>query len=154
MLKFNLIRSKALKHQPTRPQIDKWIRNSLQHKYLNTMLSISIVDENQSQELNNEYRGINKSTNVISLEYAEAREQFNFLSGELILCDEVIIRESNEQHKDILAHYAHMIVHGILHLQGYDHIDEPDAVLMESIEKQIMYKLGFDNPYQENNETI
>ncbi len=154
MLKFNLIRDKYLSHQPSRPQIEKWIRNSLQQKYLNTFLSISIVDEHQSQILNNEYRGIDKSTNVISLEYAESRIKFNLLSGELILCDDVIVREANQQNKTIISHYAHMIVHGVLHLQGYDHLDDDEAEIMESIEQKILHKLGFLNPYQEYNENF
>ncbi|MBX9598809.1 MAG: rRNA maturation RNase YbeY [Burkholderiales bacterium] len=147
MLKFNLIRDKVLAHQPARSQIDKWLRKSLQKKYATVILSISFVSEEQSQELNYEYRGINKPTNVISLEYASTRDEFGLLSGELILCDEVIVREALEQSKPILAHYAHMLVHGALHLQGYDHVDENDAEMMESIEINLLQKIGFENPY-------
>ena len=151
MLKFNLIRDRALSHQPTRAQLDKWLRASLQRRYTNSILSISIVNIADSQTLNNEYRGINKSTNVISLEYPDAREAFNLLSGELILCDDVIVSEANDQQKSILAHYAHMLIHGTLHLQGYDHQNEQDAEAMETIEVEIMAKLGFRNPYLECN---
>jgi len=147
MLKFNLIRNKVLAHQPARSQIDKWLRKSLQKKYATVILSISFVSEEQSQELNHQYRGINKPTNVISLEYASTRDEFGLLSGELILCDEVIVREALEQSKPILAHYAHMLVHGALHLQGYDHVDENDAEMMESIEINLLQKIGFENPY-------
>ena len=128
-------------------QIDKWLRKSLQQRYATVVLSISLVNESMSQELNQEYRGINKSTNVISLEYASTRESFGLLSGELILCDEVIVREAEEQSKSILAHYAHMLVHGALHLQGFDHIEENDAQEMEAIEVRILHELGFENPY-------
>jgi probable rRNA maturation factor len=147
MLKFNLIRNKVLAHQPARSQIDKWLRKSLQKKYATVILSISFVSEEQSQELNHQYRGINKPTNVISLEYASTRDEFGLLSGELILCDEVIVREALEQSKPILAHYAHMLVHGSLHLQGYDHVDENDAEMMELIEINLLQKIGFENPY-------
>ncbi|RTL12079.1 MAG: rRNA maturation RNase YbeY [Neisseriaceae bacterium] len=147
MLKFNLIRDKVLPHQPSRAQIDKWLRKSLQQRYATVVLSISLVNESMSQELNQEYRGINKSTNVISLEYASTRESFGLLSGELILCDGVIVREAQEQSKSILAHYAHMLVHGALHLQGFDHIEENDAEEMEAIEVRILHELGFENPY-------
>ncbi len=147
MLKFNLIRNKVLAHQPARSQIDKWLRKSLQKKYATVILSISFVSEEQSQELNHQYRGINKPTNVISLEYASTRDEFGLLSGELILCDEVIVREALEQSKPILAHYAHMLVHGALHLQGYDHVDENDAEMMELIEINLLQKIGFENPY-------
>lgn len=147
MLKFNLIRDKVLPGHPSRAQIDKWLRKSLQQRYATVVLSISLVNEAMSQELNQEYRGINKSTNVISLEYASTRESFGLLSGELILCDEVIVREAQEQSKPILAHYAHMLIHGALHLQGYDHIEEDDAEEMESIEINVLRGLGFENPY-------
>ena len=69
------------------------------------------------------------------------------LQGELILCDDVIVAEANEQNKNILAHYAHLILHGMLHIQGMDHIHDVDAVEMESLEIELMSKLGFDNPY-------
>lgn len=154
MLKFSLIRDSAPIHQPKRNQIGKLIRASLQQKYVNVMLSISIVDLDSSQELNLEYRGINKPTNVISLEYPESREQFNFLSGELILCDEIIQAEAAEQGKSTLEHYAHMIIHGVLHLQGYDHLIDEEAEAMELLERQIMHNLGFANPYQDRNEII
>lgn len=150
MLKFSLQREIRGDHQPTRAQIGKWIRKSLQHKYITCMFSVSIVDDITSQELNLCYRGINKSTNVISLEYAASREQFALLSGELILCDTVIVREAKEQGKLILAHYAHMIIHGMLHLQGYDHQDEMEACEMEAIETGLMQQLGFADPYMEN----
>ena len=147
MLKFNLLREHKLAHQPTRPQLAKWLRRGLQQRYKMVMLTISIVDQELSRQLNNEYRGIDKATNVISLEYAESREAFNFLSGELILCDEIIQQEAIAQKKEILAHYAHMIIHGVLHLQGYDHQEEDDANLMEQLETNILQTLGFANPY-------
>ena len=150
MLKFSLQREVRGDYQPTRVQIGKWLRRSLQHKFTTSIISISIVDSQTSQELNLDYRGIDKPTNVISLEYAASREQFALLSGELILCDEVIIREAQEQGKPVLAHYAHMIIHGMLHLQGYDHLDEQEANQMEALEINLLQQLGFVNPYQEN----
>lgn len=154
MLKFSLIRNSAPAHQPKRNQIEKLIRASLQQKYVNVILSLSIVDLISSQKLNLEYRGIDKPTNVISLEYPEAREQFNFLSGELILCDEVIQAEAAAQGKSTLEHYAHMVIHGVLHLQGYDHQIDEEAEAMELLERQIMHNLGFADPYQDRNEII
>ncbi len=150
MLKFSLQREVRGDYQPTRVQIGKWLRRSLQYKFTTSIISISIVDSQTSQELNLDYRGIDKPTNVISLEYAASREQFALLSGELILCDEVIIREAQEQGKPVLAHYAHMIIHGMLHLQGYDHLDEQEANQMEALEINLLQQLGFVNPYQEN----
>lgn len=154
MLKFSLMRNSASAHQPKRSQIEKLIRASMQQKYINVILSISIVDLISSQQLNLEYRGIDKATNVISLEYPDAREQFNLLSGELILCDEVILQEAHAQSKSTLEHYAHMLIHGLLHLQGYDHQSDHEAEEMELLERQIMQNLGFADPYQDRNETI
>lgn len=147
MFKFSLIRDHALAHQPNRVEIGKWLRKSLQRKFSLVMLTISIVDAETSQSLNKEYRGKNNPTNVISLEYADSRDELNFLSGELILCDEVIITEAKAQHKEVIAHYAHMLIHGMLHLQGYDHIIESEAKKMEQLEIIILTQLGFANPY-------
>ena len=149
MLKFNLIRPRALAHQPSRVQIAKWLRASLREKYATVILSISIVDSGTSQTLNQQYRGRDQPTNVISLEYASSRTEFNLLSGELILCDEVIVAEAQAQSKTTLAHYAHMLVHGMLHLQGYDHQEAAGAEAMELLESNILATLGFANPYSE-----
>ena len=147
MLKFNLIRDKVLVHQPTRAQISKWLRASIVDRYANTILTISLVDAPSSQSLNKHYRGIDKATNVISLEYAASRTEFNLLSGELILCDSVIVTEAEAQGKEVLDHYVHMLVHGMLHLQGYDHQDDAETELMEQLEIKILARLGFANPY-------
>ena len=148
MLKFSLIRAKAPSHQPTRVQIAKWLRASLCDKYATVILTISIVDQASAQELNQQYRGIDKATNVISLEYPGSRDEFNILSGELILCDAVIVAEAQQQAKPVLAHYAHLLVHGMLHLQGYDHLIESAAEEMEALEAVILATLGFSNPYE------
>lgn len=154
MVNISLSRYLKVAHQPTRAQILKYIRRSLVQRYQNVMINVAIVDANQSQELNLAYRNIDKPTNVISLEYASSRDNFNFLSGELILCDEVIVSEANQQGKSIAAHYAHMIIHGVLHLQGYDHQNDHDAEEMEQLEIEILQTLNFNNPYLEVYETI
>ncbi len=147
MIKFSLIRDKVLPHQPKRDMFAKWIRASIQKKFNTVILSVSIVDKKTSQLLNKEYRAKDSPTNVISLEYSENREVFNMLNGELILCDEIIVAEAKDQNKPVLAHYAHMIVHGMLHLQGYDHIDDMEAEEMEQLEADILARFGFANPY-------
>lgn len=134
-------------HQPKVVEIKSWVRHAILKKYNNVSINIIIVNKEDSQRLNLQYRNKNNSTNVISLEYAETRDSFNILSGELILCDEVIVKEAIEQNKSIIAHYAHMIVHGILHIQGLDHQDENEAKYMESQEIKIMQQLQFPNPY-------
>ncbi len=147
MLQFSLQRDAFLKHQPSRAQFAKWVRMSLRKKYATVMITVTIVDARMSQQINSEYRKQNKATNVISLEYADTRESFNLLSGELYLCDEVIVAEASAAQKTIQAHYAHMIIHGILHLQGYDHQVEDEAQEMEAVECELLTKLGYTNPY-------
>ncbi len=149
MIKFSYLRGKHKDYQPSRSCLDKLVRTSLQHDFSVVQLSVSIVGLADSQQLNFSYRNKDKPTNVISLEYPENREQFNMLTGELFLCDEVIINEAQEQGKEIINHYCHMIVHGLLHLQGYDHILDADAEVMESLEIKILNQFGIRNPYLE-----
>jgi probable rRNA maturation factor len=106
-------------------------------------ITIRIVNASEGLQLNFDYRHKDYATNVLSFVY----ESEPAVHGDLVLCAPVISREAAEQDKSILAHYAHMIVHGVLHLHGYDHIDETDAERMEALEIDIMTKLGFANPY-------
>lgn len=147
MIKFSYRKYDVLSGQLARAVIDKVIRRSLRNKYQNVILNIEIVDNETSQALNLEYRGKNYPTNIISLEYPEMREQFNMLSGDLILSHEVIVKEAVEQNKSIEHHYMHMLVHGILHLQGYDHIDDKEANEMEEMEINILETFQISNPY-------
>lgn len=156
MISLSYLRGRHKPYQPSRQYLLRLIRASLQHQHAMVQLSVSIVDCEQSQALNNSYRGKNKPTNVISLEYPESREQYNLLCGELFLCDEVIVTEAQNQNKTIADHYSHMIIHGLLHLRGFDHIKDNDAVIMENIEISLLEQFGIKNPYLENitNEVI
>jgi probable rRNA maturation factor len=102
-----------------------------------------LVDEQEGRELNREYRGKDYATNVLSFVY---RQEFP-CQGDLVLCASVVSREAAEQGKSVDAHYAHLVVHGMLHLQGYDHENESDALAMEAVETHIMRKLGYTDPY-------
>jgi probable rRNA maturation factor len=125
---------------PTRNQIISFARAAM----LRDMeITIRIVNASEGLQLNFDYRHKDYATNVLSFVY----ESEPAVHGDLVLCAPVISREAAEQDKSILAHYAHMIVHGVLHLHGYDHIDETDAERMEALEIDIMTKLGFANPY-------
>ncbi len=134
-------------YQPKLNQVKSYIRHSLVKEFNVVNISTVIVSAKVSRELNLKYRGRDYPTNVISLEDRGTREEFNILQGELILCDEIIVNEA-KQIANIDAHYAHMIVHGVLHLQGFDHIQDNEATYMEDLEAQILKKLGFDNPYK------
>ncbi len=133
---------------PTESQIQEWAEAASLYKG-EVEVCVRIVDEAESQQLNAEYRGKDKPTNVLSFPF-EAPEHVPLnLLGDLVLCSQVIQRESLAQKKLIEAHWAHMVVHGMLHLQGYDHIDDADADVMEALEIHILEALGYANPYQE-----
>ena len=127
-------------------------------------VTIRVVDEAESQQLNNQYRAKDYPTNVLSFPF-EMPELFGFeqedsehpeppaaeifsLLGDLVICAPVVAREAEQQGKAVLHHWAHMVVHGTLHLLGYDHINDDEAEHMEALERQILAKLAIDDPYQ------
>ena len=112
--------------------------------------SVQIVSKDEMRELNNTWRGKDRPTNVLSFPMQSPDEVDLKILGDLALCADVIDTEAIQQHKPTQAHWAHMVVHGMLHLQGYDHIDEHQAEEMEALEIRILDQLGFDNPYLEN----
>ncbi|TDQ58005.1 putative rRNA maturation factor [Mesocricetibacter intestinalis] len=128
--------------------IERWATAALRAEQNRPEITVRIVDEEESHELNLTYRGKDRPTNVLSFPF-ECPEQVTLpLLGDLVICRQVVEREAAEQHKSAEAHWAHMIVHGCLHLLGYDHIEEDEAEEMESLETQIMLSLGFSDPYQ------
>ncbi|WP_334322230.1 rRNA maturation RNase YbeY [Gilliamella apicola] len=133
---------------PTEEQIMQWLNVILPQFMDNAEITIRIVDEQESQQLNNTYRHKDKPTNVLSFPFESPIEIEVPLLGDLIICKQVVEAEAKEQHKSLTAHWAHMIVHGCLHLLGYDHILDEEAEEMENIEIDIMQQLGFNNPYQ------
>jgi len=112
--------------------------------------SVQIVSKDEMRELNNTWRGKNRPTNVLSFPMQSPDEVDLKILGDLALCADVINTEARQQHKPAQAHWAHMVVHGMLHLQDYDHIDEHQADEMEALEIRILNQLGFDNPYLES----
>ncbi|KNH08574.1 metal-dependent hydrolase [Candidatus Burkholderia brachyanthoides] len=126
----------------SRATVARWIKASL---FADAELIVRFVDEEEGRTLNRTYRQKDYATNVLTFAYAESED--DLVSGDLILCCPVIEREANEQGKPLEAHYAHLIVHGTLHAQGYDHEVESEAQEMESIETDIMQSLGFSDPY-------
>lgn len=111
-------------------------------------VTIRIVDAQESQELNLQYRGKDKPTNVLSFPFEAPAGITMPLAGDLVICAPVVEQEAREQHKQLDAHWAHMVVHGMLHLQGYDHIEDDDAEVMEGLEVRLLAQLGFINPYE------
>ena len=124
-----------------RHQVAKYLRHSLQNP---AEMTVRIVQADEAQELNKSYRQKDYATNVLTFDYS----QEPIVCADLVICAEVVEREAKEQGKTLQAHYAHLLVHGCLHAQGYDHeLGEAEAEEMEALEIQIMQKLGFDNPY-------
>jgi probable rRNA maturation factor len=113
----------------------------------NSEVTIRIVGVAESQALNSEYRGKDKPTNVLSFPFEAPAGITVPLAGDLVICAPVVEKEASEQHKEALAHWAHMVVHGMLHLQGYDHIQDSEAEVMEALEIRLLAQLGFSNPY-------
>ncbi|WP_109128126.1 rRNA maturation RNase YbeY [Aggregatibacter segnis] len=132
---------------PTAQQIEQWATAAVQPQSDEVEMTVRIVDEAESHELNLNYRGKDRPTNVLSFPFECPDEVELPLLGDLVICRQVVEREAQEQDKPLMAHWAHMVVHGSLHLLGYDHIEDDEAEEMESLETQIMTGLGFADPY-------
>jgi len=115
-------------------------------------VTLRVVDAEESADLNNAYRGKNKPTNVLSFPMDMPEEFFDVLDlvmlGDLVVCASVVRDEAEQQGKTEQAHWAHMLVHGMLHLQGFDHISDAEAEEMEALEIKLLTQMGFDDPYQ------
>ncbi|MEY3884728.1 MAG: hypothetical protein RIS87_503 [Pseudomonadota bacterium] len=125
---------------PTRTQFRKWAKATIR---VDTQVTIRIVDEAEGRELNKMYRAKDYATNVLTFPLTEEP----YLMGDIIICAPVVAAEALAQNKPLEAHYAHLTVHGVLHLHGYDHEIEAQAELMESLETAIVCKLGYADPY-------
>lgn len=128
------------KNLPTASQFRRWAKVALR---VDTEVTIRIVDEAEGRLLNNTYRGKDYATNVLTFPLTEEPH----LIGDIIICAPVVAVEAKAQHKQLEAHYAHLTVHGVLHLHGYDHETEAQAALMEGLETAIITKLGYASPY-------
>jgi len=143
---------------PNIQDLQKWSNAALQKSDQTLSLVIRVVNEEEGLDLNQTYRDKNSATNVLSFPYEvpdyavdipELQDEYSQKQhlGDLVLCEKVVINEAKAQNKTAEQHWAHLIVHGVLHLQGYDHINDDDAVKMESFEIKILDSLGFENPY-------
>jgi probable rRNA maturation factor len=127
---------------PGRAQIRRWVAAALEH---NAEITVRIVDAEEAQALNQDYRHKDYVPNVLTFEYGEVMP--GVLGGDVVICAPVVEREAREQGKPLKHHYAHMTIHGVLHLQGYDHIEPADAGIMESREAAILKQFRIPNPY-------
>lgn len=124
---------------PSRPEVRKWVRAACAQ---GGAVTVRFVGPEEARDLNRGFRGRDYATNVLSFAYGD-----NPLSGDLVVCVPVVEAEAREQGKSPQAHFAHMIVHGMLHLQGYDHETDADANVMEDREREILSVLGYPDPY-------
>lgn len=133
---------------PSEEQIREWVTSVLSERMPAAELTVRIVDEVESEQLNQQYRHKEGATNVLSFPFEADVPMEVPLLGDIVICAPVVAREALEQHKDVLSHWAHMIIHGTLHLLGYDHVADAEALAMEQQEVDLMQQLGFSNPYE------
>ena len=127
---------------PTRAQIRRWILAALEHS---ADITVRIVDAEEAQVLNHDYRHKDYATNVLTFEYGETAPGIR--GGDIVICAPVVEKEAAERRKNLIDHYAHLTIHGALHLQGFDHESEADAVIMEAREVAILKRFRITNPY-------
>ncbi|WP_250654854.1 rRNA maturation RNase YbeY [Alkalimarinus coralli] len=139
---------------PSPEQLSLWANSAHQAKKSEAEVTIRIVGIEESADLNQTYRGKDGPTNVLSFPFeAPPGIDIHLLGessiGDLVVCAPVVEQEAEQQSKELIAHWAHMVVHGVLHLQGYDHIEEEEALIMEGLETEIIMELGYPAPYQD-----
>lgn len=133
---------------PTLAQLERWVARVLDtHGDARRELTIRFVERDESRELNRDYRGKDSPTNVLSFTF-EAPEGIDLpLLGDLVICHDIVVAEALEQHKALADHYAHLVVHGCLHLLGHDHIDDHEADAMETLERKLLAQFAIADPY-------
>lgn len=130
----------AARALPARSQVRAWARAALEH---DARVTVRILGRREGRALNRRFRGEDYATNVLTFVFRDAPP----FEGDLALCAPVVASEARKQRKSVAAHYAHLVVHGMLHLQGYDHDDDKDARRMEARETRVMARLGYPDPY-------
>lgn len=144
-----------LKEALPRWRLRRWVQSALQ---MDAVITLRFVDAKEGLALNSAYRGKDYATNVLTFPYEEptdfmdadtpSHEAGTIACADIVLCTDVLLREAKEQHKTLIEHAAHLVIHGVLHAQGYDHIEDDEAEAMETLETRILARLGFEDPYQ------
>ena len=141
------------KQLPDQDQFQYWVDAVLKDESQDSELVIRIVDEAEMTQFNEQYRDKKGSTNILSFPFEAPEGVDSNLLGDLLVCAPVVEKEAQQQHKELDHHWAHMIVHGVLHLLGYDHVDDQDAEEMEALEVKILKTIKIKNPYEEKSNT-
>ena len=142
---------------PSLSNLEDWATLTLQKcQQSKANIALNIADEAEIQTLNHQYRQKDKPTNILSFPFERPpgllldEQEFSYFLGDLIICPSIVEKEACLQKKVLEHHWCHILIHGILHLLGYDHIDEADAIVMEGIEIKLLQQLNISNPYQEH----
>lgn len=135
---------------PTDAQLRKWAQLALSNQLDDAELTIRIVDSTEMAQLNETYRKKKGATNVLSFPFETPKEVVldNTILGDIVICADVVNQEAKEQRKNAEEHWAHMVIHGVFHLLGYDHVKNKEAAIMEALEVAVLQQLGFSNPYE------
>ena len=144
--KIDLQNDESLTGVPDKQDLEAWVDSALLHNFDNLEQTIRVVGIAESRVLNLQYRAIDSPTNVLSFVTDNDYLDYEYL-GDLVICAPIVEQEAQQQSKSLQAHWAHMVVHGMLHLQGYDHQITTEADEMESLEAKILTTLGYSNPY-------
>ncbi|MES2142160.1 MAG: rRNA maturation RNase YbeY [Pseudomonadota bacterium] len=132
---------------PSRYYLQRWVNRALQDRTQATEITLRLVDKKEATELNETFRHKKGPTNILSFPFEPPPEIHSPLLGDLVICAVLVNQEAKQQHKTRIAHWAHLVIHGCLHLVGYDHSDPKDALKMETLEIQLLEELGYENPY-------
>ena len=136
---------------PAAQQWRRWIWQALKHDGARAEIGLLLLDETEARAYNRDYRGKDYATNVLSFALNEGESMFadtqDTLYGDLIICPQVVVKEAAEQGKPLHHHFAHLVIHGTLHLMGFDHIEDEDADQMEALEIELLRQLNIPNPY-------
>ena len=146
-IRLDVQRASSHKPLPTKAKLQLWAETALLAQQASGSLTIRLIDEAESQSLNRDYRGKDYPTNVLSFPFAAPPGIPHLHLGDLAICVPVVLREATEQGKAADAHWAHLVIHGCLHLLGFDHIDDADAEEMETLERSLLSRLGYPDPY-------
>ncbi|MCB1775076.1 MAG: rRNA maturation RNase YbeY [Gammaproteobacteria bacterium] len=138
---------------PSEAAVRAWANAAWQGTDDRADVVVRITDQDESRRLNLEFRGMDKPTNVLSFPFDPVPEIDLHHVGDLVICAPVVVSEAREQGKPVAAHWAHMVVHGMLHLQGFDHVEPRAADEMEALETLILTQMGYPAPYPDDNET-
>ncbi len=146
---------------PTSSQFNQWAKTLSEHLELSGNVCVRIVSSEEMQQLNQQFRGKHGLTNVLSFaadnsdlppQALSENDSLRDFIGDIAICADVVATESRAQNKAITAHWAHLFIHGVLHLRGYDHIEDAEATVMEDLETQVLLAMGYAAPYHDNDE--